>query len=46
MCSVATGVVNVCMTIPGIIMVEKLGRRSFLLYGALWSKCFSVRVLD
>ncbi|THU84786.1 general substrate transporter [Dendrothele bispora CBS 962.96] len=34
--TVATGVVNVFMTFPGIILVEKLGRRKFLLYGAAW----------
>ncbi|KAL8283937.1 hypothetical protein RQP46_005369 [Phenoliferia psychrophenolica] len=34
--TVATGVVNVGMTIPGIYMVERLGRRKFLLGGALW----------
>ncbi|KAK7455887.1 hypothetical protein VKT23_010925 [Stygiomarasmius scandens] len=34
--TVATGVVNVAMTIPGIIAVEKLGRRKFLLIGAAW----------
>jgi hypothetical protein len=27
---------SVCMTIPGIYMVERLGRRKFLIYGALW----------
>lgn len=34
--TVATGVVNVAMTVPGIILVERLGRRKFLLYGAAW----------
>lgn len=36
--TVATGVMNTGMTIPGIYMVERLGRRKFLLYGAAWSK--------
>ncbi|PBK72410.1 MFS monosaccharide transporter [Armillaria solidipes] len=32
--SIATAIVNVFMTIPGIYGVEKVGRRSLLLYGA------------
>lgn len=27
---------SVGMTIPGIYLVEKLGRRKFLIYGAVW----------
>jgi len=34
--TVATGVVNVGMTLPGIYMVERLGRRRYLLGGAIW----------
>jgi len=33
--TVATGVVNVAMTIPGILLVERAGRRKVLLFGAL-----------
>ena len=29
-----TTIVNVCMTLPGLYMVERLGRRKLLLYGA------------
>lgn len=32
---VATNVVNVGMTVPGILAVDKVGRRSLLLYGAI-----------
>ncbi|KDE07398.1 hypothetical protein MVLG_02265 [Microbotryum lychnidis-dioicae p1A1 Lamole] len=34
--SVALSIVNVCMTAPGIMLVERLGRRKLLLNGALW----------
>ncbi|THH28577.1 hypothetical protein EUX98_g5616 [Antrodiella citrinella] len=34
--SVATGVVNVGMTIPGMWGVERFGRRNLLIYGAAW----------
>jgi MFS family permease len=32
--TIATNVVNVGMTVPGMWAVDKLGRRSLLLYGA------------
>ncbi|KDE02510.1 hypothetical protein MVLG_06941 [Microbotryum lychnidis-dioicae p1A1 Lamole] len=32
--TIATNVVNVGMTIPGILLVDRVGRRSMLLYGA------------
>lgn len=34
--TVATGVVNVAMTLPGILLVERAGRRKVLLFGAAW----------
>ncbi|KZP01419.1 MFS monosaccharide transporter, partial [Calocera viscosa TUFC12733] len=33
--SVATNIVNVFMTIPGMLAVDRLGRRTLLIYGAL-----------
>jgi len=33
--TIATNVVNVGMTVPGILAVDKVGRRSLLLYGAI-----------
>lgn len=32
--TIATNVVNVGMTVPGILAIDKVGRRSLLLYGA------------
>ncbi|TCD71863.1 hypothetical protein EIP91_003206 [Steccherinum ochraceum] len=37
--SVATGIVNVFMTIPGMYGVEHYGRRNLLIWGAAWM-CF------
>ena len=34
--SVATNVVNVAMTIPGMYWMERVGRRNLLIFGALW----------
>lgn len=34
--TVATGGVNVLMTIPGIYLMERAGRRKLLFYGAIW----------
>ena len=33
--TVITNVVNVVMTLPGIYLIEKAGRRSLLLWGAV-----------
>jgi MFS transporter, SP family, sugar:H+ symporter len=33
--SVITDVVNVCSTVPGLYLVEKWGRRSLLMFGAI-----------
>jgi MFS transporter, SP family, sugar:H+ symporter len=32
---VITDVVNVCSTVPGLYLVEKWGRRSLLMFGAI-----------
>jgi len=34
--SVATGIVNVFMTLPGMYGVERYGRRNLLIFGAAW----------
>lgn len=34
--SVATNVVNVFMTLPGMYWMERVGRRNLLIYGAIW----------
>ena len=34
--SVATNIVNVFMTLPGMWGIERFGRRSLLLWGAAW----------
>jgi hypothetical protein len=45
--TVITNVVNVCSTIPGILIVDKAGRRTLLLYGAAgqFSSLPSLRML-
>jgi hypothetical protein len=43
--TIATNVVNVGATIPGILAVDRVGRRSLLLYGAIAMLCVRDRSL-
>lgn len=42
--TIITNVVNVVMTIPGLLLVDRLGRRNMLLFGAAAMGTFQIIV--